>query len=89
MTIELEALPANTVIPNAALKRIDGELGVWKIVDGDLEYAPVSIGATDLNGLVEIHSGLSMGDSVVLYSEKALTANSRIKVVEQLAGGAK
>lgn len=89
VTIELEALPANTVIPNAALKRIDGELGVWKIVDGDLEYAPVSIGATDLNGLVEIHSGLSMGDSVVLYSEKALTANSRIKVVEQLAGGAK
>lgn len=89
VTIELEALPANTVIPNAALKRIDGELGVWKIVDGDLEFAPVSIGATDLNGLVEIQSGLSVGDSVVLYSEKALTDNSRIKVVEQLAGEAK
>jgi len=89
VTIELEALPANTVIPNAALKRIDGELGVWKIVDGDLEFAPVSIGATDLNGLVEIQSGLSVGDSVVLYSEKVLTDNSRIKVVEQLVGEAK
>ncbi|MHC9511294.1 efflux RND transporter periplasmic adaptor subunit [Kangiella sp. M94] len=89
VTIELEALPANTAIPNAALKRIDGELGIWKIVDGELEFAHVSIGATDLNGLVEIQSGLSVGDSVVLYSEKALTDNSRIKVVEQLAGEAK
>lgn len=89
VTIELEALPANTAIPNAALKRIDGELGIWKIVDGDLEFAHVSIGATDLNGLVEIQSGLSVGDSVVLYSEKALTDNSRIKVVEQLTGEAK
>lgn len=89
VTIEMEALPANAVIPNAALKRIDGELGVWKIVDGDLEYAPVSIGATGLDGLVEIKSGLSVGDSVVLYSEKALAANSRIKMVEQLAGEAK
>lgn len=89
VTIELESLPASSVIPNAALKRIDGELGVWKIVDGDLEFAPVSIGATDLSGLVEIESGLSVGDSVVLYSEKALAANSRIKVVDQLAGEAK
>ncbi len=89
VTIELEALPTNAVIPNAAVKRIDGELGVWKIVDGDLEFAPISIGATDLNGLVEIKSGLSVGDSVVLYSEKVLAANSRIKVVEKLAGEAK
>ncbi|WP_417445939.1 efflux RND transporter periplasmic adaptor subunit [Kangiella sp.] len=89
VTIELEVLPTNAVIPNAAVKRIDGELGVWKIVDGDLEFAPISIGATDLNGLVEIKSGLSVGDSVVLYSEKVLAANSRIKVVEKLAGEAK
>ncbi|ACV27442.1 efflux RND transporter periplasmic adaptor subunit [Kangiella koreensis] len=86
VTIELESLAASSVIPNAALKRIDGVLGVWKIVDGDLEYAPVSIGATDLDGLVEIKSGLSVGDSVVLHSEKALSPNSRIKLVESLVG---
>ncbi|MCW8856212.1 MAG: efflux RND transporter periplasmic adaptor subunit [Kangiella sp.] len=89
VTIELESLAASTVIPNAALKRIDGVLGVWKIVDGDLEYAPVSIGATDLDGLVEIKSGISLGDSVVLHSEKGLAPNSRIKVVESLIGGDK
>ncbi|WP_018624216.1 efflux RND transporter periplasmic adaptor subunit [Kangiella aquimarina] len=86
VTIELDSLPSTTVIPNAALKRIDGELGVWKIIDGDIEYVPVSIGATDLDGLVEIKKGLSLGESVVLHSEKALTANSRIKVVESLVG---
>lgn len=86
VTIELDRLPATTVIPNAALKRIDGMLGIWKIVDGDLDFAPIEIGATDLSGQVEIKSGLSVGDSIVLYSEKALTANSRIKVVENLAG---
>lgn len=89
VTIELEPVSAKAVVPNAALKRIEGKLGIWKIIDGDPEFAPVSIGATDLNGLIEIKSGLSMGDSVVLYSEKALTANSRIKVVEQLVGETK
>lgn len=89
VTIELEPVSAKAVVPNAALKRIEGKLGIWKIIDGDPEFAPVSIGATDLNGLVEIQSGLSVGDSVVLYSEKALTANSRIKVVEQLVGETK
>lgn len=89
VTIELEPVSAKAVVPNTALKRIEGKLGVWKIVDGDPEFAPVSIGATDLNGLVEIQSGLSVGDSVVLYSEKALTAKSRIKVVDQLVGETK
>lgn len=89
VTIELEPVSAKAVVPNAALKRFEGKLGIWKIIDGDPEFAPVSIGATDLNGLVEIQSGLSVGDSVVLYSEKALTANSRIKVVEQLVGETK
>ena len=31
--------------------------------------------------------GLKAGDEVVVYSEKDLSANSRIKVVDTLAGG--
>jgi HlyD family secretion protein len=33
--------------------------------------------------------GLEAGDEVVVYSEKALTDNSRVKVVETLTGRSK
>jgi hypothetical protein len=55
-------------------------------VQGDLQFSPLKLGATDLQGYVQVQEGLSNGDQVVTYSEKALTARSRIKVVEQIPG---
>ena len=49
---------------------------------------PVRLGQTSLDGQVQILDGLKAGDEVVVYSEKALTAGSRIKVVERSAGSA-
>ena len=49
-------------------------------------FAPVRIGQTSLDGQVQVLEGLKAGDEVVVYSEKALTAGSRIKVVDALAG---
>jgi HlyD family secretion protein len=44
------------------------------------------IGQAGLDGQVQVLGGLNAGDEVVVYSEKAITASSRIKVVDQLAG---
>ena len=46
----------------------------------------IKLGATDLEGRVQILDGLKSGERVVVYSQKALTADSRFKVVDSLPG---
>ncbi|MBK8164697.1 MAG: efflux RND transporter periplasmic adaptor subunit [bacterium] len=87
VTVDLPALPAAPVIPNAAVRRVGDKIGVWQIAGGDLRFAPIKLGAADLDGNVQVREGIASGDRIVAYSEKALTARSRIHVVEQLAGG--
>ena len=86
VTVDLPALPAVPLISNAAVQREGDKVGVWRIVDGDLSFAPVKLGASDLSGFVQVLEGLEEGDQVVVYSQKQLKANSRIKVVDQIPG---
>ena len=55
-------------------------------MDGDVHFTPVNLGASDLDGSVQVRDGLKAGDQVVAYSEKALTAHSRIHVVDSIPG---
>ena len=84
VTVSLPALAVRPVVPNASVQRVDGMLGVWIVRDGDLELVPVVLGATDLDGNIQVLEGVRRGDRVVTYSERALTAKSRIHVVDQL-----
>lgn len=86
VTVALPALPAVPVIANAAVRREGDQVGVWKIVGGALHFSPLTLGAADLNGFVQVREGLQVGDQVVLYSEKPLTAKSRIHVVDAIPG---
>ena len=86
VTAALPALAPAPVIPNAAVQRINGRLGVWQVNAGNLQYTPVSLGATDLEGQVQVREGLKAGDHIVVYSEKALTPRSKIDVVDQIPG---
>ncbi len=89
VTVDLPALPAAPLIPNAAVRRDGDKVGVWQIMDGDLRFSPVKLGASDLNGYVQVREGLNNGDQVVTYSEKALTARSRVHVVDLIPGVSK
>ena len=84
VTVSLPALPARPVIANASIQRVDGNLAVWIVTDGDLQLVAVTLGAADLDGNVQVLAGVEPGDQVVTYSERALTANSRIHVVDRL-----
>ena len=86
VTVALAPLPAQTVIPNASVQRVEGQLGVWVINDGSLHFKPVKLGATDLDGQVQIMEGIQPGAQVVVYSQRALTTHSRFKIVEHLPG---
>lgn len=89
VTVALPTRPAAPTIPNVAVRREGNTLGVWMIVDGDIQFSPISLGASDLDGAVQVSEGLKQGDQVVAYSEQALTARSRIHVVERIPGLAK
>lgn len=84
VTVDLPPLPAAPAIPNAAIQRRDDRLGVWRIVDEGPEFAPVELGATDLDGWVQVRQGLAVGDRIVVYSRAPLGPRSRLNEVENL-----
>ena len=86
VTVTLPELPPRPVVPNAAIHRVNGELGVWTAADGELRFVPVRVGASDPSGRVQIVEGLEIGQRVVVYSRKALTRQSRIRIKERLPG---
>lgn len=91
VTLALPATAPSLLLPNAAVQQHEGQTGVWRLQDGALAFAPVTLGVQGLNGTVQALKGLEEGDTVVLYSQSALKPGARIAVVEQLvpAGGAK
>jgi HlyD family secretion protein len=86
VTLQLPQLPAAPTIPNAAIREVDGQRGVWKVEDGGLAFAPVVLGRSDLQGNVQVRKGLGEGDRVVVYSARALRSTSNIRVVDRIPG---
>ena len=86
VTLHLPVVREALLIPNAALRQQGAQAGVWLRADGRLRFVPVTTGAEGSEGNVQIVEGLKAGDEVVVYSERALKADSRIKVVSSLSG---
>jgi HlyD family secretion protein len=86
VTVALPVLPIGPTLPNACVLRVDGHLGVWLIKDGTLRFTPVTVGARDLAGRIQILDGLKPDDHVVVYSHQALTARHRVKIVDHVLG---
>ena len=82
--LQLPETPAALLLPNASVQRLQGQTGVWRLADGKPQFAPVRLGASSLDGRVQVLEGLKAGDSVVVYSQKALTAGARVQVVDAL-----
>lgn len=84
VTISLPSRQRTLALPNAAVHRAGGRVGVWALRDGDLEFVPVRLGVEDADGWVQVLEGLAKGDRVVVHSARPLTSSSRISVVEKL-----
>ena len=88
VSLQLPASEEGLVLPNAALHSQAGGSGVWRLQDGALNFVAVRLGAASPDGRVQVvpvePDALKAGDQVVLYSEKALQADTRIAVVETL-----
>lgn len=88
VTVYLAELAAGPVIPNAAIKQHNNQVGVWKLVAGDLQFSAITLGQADLNGSIQVLAGLEVGEQIVVYSEKKLSATSRVKVQTDLVTAA-
>ena len=86
VTLTLPPTAPAVLLPNAAIKRVLAQTGVWTIENGSLRFAPVRLGQASLDGQVQVLDGITPGTTVVVHSEKSLAAKSRITVVDSLAG---
>jgi HlyD family secretion protein len=86
VTLHLPGVRNALIVPNASLRYRGLQAGVWRRLNGRLRFAPVALGAEGLDGKVQIIDGVAAGDEVVVYSERDLQDDSRIKVVSSLAG---
>lgn len=87
VSLQLPATENALLLPNASIKRQGEQRGVWVFRDGKIGFVPVKLGVSSLDGQVQVLDGLPIGAQVVVHSEKELTAGSRVKVVDSLAGG--
>lgn len=84
VTLQLPATAQALLLPNASIQYQKGQTGVWQLKGGQPEFVPVTLGVHSLDGQVQVLQGLSQGDEVVVYSQKALAPGARIRVVDAL-----
>jgi HlyD family secretion protein len=84
VTLQLPETAPALLVPNASVQRVQGQVGVWRIRGGKPEFAPVRLGANSLDGQVQVLEGLQAEDTVVVYSQRELTAGARVQVVDAL-----
>lgn len=86
VTLSLPASADAVLLPQAAIKHLRTQTGVWVLNAGQLHFAPVHLGLSSLEGQVQLLSGLEPGATVVVHSEKDLQTHSRVQVVDTLPG---
>ena len=82
--LALAAVPDALLVPQASVQVHQGQRGVWRVRADALAFVPVVWGGADEQGRVQAISGLALGDQVVAYSEKPLSAGLRVQVVDAL-----
>lgn len=86
VTLKLPASLPGLRLPNAAIRQHAGKSGVWVRDNGELRFVAVRQGLASLDGRVLVQGELKAGDQVVVFSEKELSAGSRIRIVDSLTG---
>ena len=84
VTLVLPPVENALLIPNASVQRQGDSMGVWRLINGNLFFTKIRVGASSLDGDMVVLEGLQLNDQVVVHSQKALTENSRVRVVEAL-----
>lgn len=84
VTIALPGIEKALFLPSAAIRRIKGQTGVWRIADGKVAFVPVRAGVQTLDGQTQVGEGLAHRDAVVLHALQELRTDERVRTVEHL-----
>jgi HlyD family secretion protein len=84
VTLALPPVENALLIPNASIQRQGDTMGVWRLINGKLVFTKIRVGVSSLDGDMVVLEGLQLNDQVVVHSQKSLTENSRVRVVEAL-----
>jgi HlyD family secretion protein len=84
VTIALPEFDKALKLPSAAVRRVKGQTGVWRIAAGKVAFVPIRTGVQTLDGQTQVLDGLAQGDAVVLHALQELRAEEKVRIVEQL-----
>ena len=84
VTLQLPTTRNAPLLSAASIQTQGNSTGVWRIESSKPVFVPVRLGERSLDGQVQVLEGLRTGDTVVVYSQKALNSGSRIQVVDTL-----
>jgi HlyD family secretion protein len=82
--IQLPLASKALIAPAASLHAHGKDKGVWLMKAGKPVFAPVKLGLSSLDGQVQILEGVKEGDEIVVHSQKPLTQEMRVQVVDAL-----
>ncbi|MDP3843719.1 MAG: efflux RND transporter periplasmic adaptor subunit [Oxalobacteraceae bacterium] len=89
ITISFPIIASALTIPNAALRKIGAQDGVWQLHEDRIKFQPVRIGERAPDGRVQVLSGLAKGDRLIVHSERELHEGDKVRIVDSLAQGVK
>lgn len=84
VTLPLKPVEDALLLPQASVHTQQGRTGVWRLQGGQLAFAPVRLGASSQDGRVQVVQGVEQDDTVVVFTEKPLSAGANFRVVDQL-----
>lgn len=87
VTLKQPAVKNARSIPSAAVKRVDGQQGVWILQDGEAQFRPVKTGIVTMDGRTQILEGLADDNTVIVYSQQPMRQGLGVKVVAALVRG--
>lgn len=80
VTIDAGTIEDATVVPSAAVRRVERQTGVWRVEDGRARFQPVKTGLQSLEGSTQLLEGLERGDEVIVYTSAQLAEGDRVRV---------
>jgi HlyD family secretion protein len=86
VTVQLPPSSSGWIVPNAALQRHQGDVGVWRLNAAHApEWLPVRVLVGNLDGAVRVEAAaLRTDDRLITHSQKPLQAGMRVQVVDAL-----
>ncbi len=84
VTLRLPETVSSLLVPNASIQHQQGLTGIWRIEAGKPQFTPIRLGVNSLDGQVQVLGGLKAGDKVIVYSQKAISEDARVQIVDAL-----